>query len=1440
VQAGRTHAADGERIDLRISLASVSDEQDVIVRASGTDPVSALAQAAARQLETSAQQGVWCERRSEQLDPECTLRASGIEWGDRLRLMPSRGEPTHVGGVARFELVVTSGPCAGERFQLGDGSHRLGRDPSLELVLDDPSLSRHHLDLRVEPTGISVADAGSRNGTAIGGDTLHPRVFLTLNEDQDIEVGRSLLRMRSLGEQPEHRPQAHGGRIDFTRQPRVSSTREPFRRTLKGPPSHGRKARLPLAASLLPLGAGVLLFLLLDSPVMLAIAGLSPLMAIATYLSDRRGGKRSFSREVTEFRARLQEALKDLDVALEKETEARRAESPDAPALTARLRALAPTLWERGADNADFLRLRVGLADLPAQSAVEIENGGDPGIRAQAEREIAMRETVHAVPLTLDVAELGVVGLTGSPERVAGLARWLLVQAAVLHSPGELSILAALSPTQAKSWSWLKWLPHLRPDRVGLQVPAVTTGREQAEKLLGEIAELARRRAAQSRAGTGPRPAQLLLLIDEAAGADRALVTAALTGVAEHGIAVLWLGRSRRDLPGQVSAIVDIDEDRAALTLTEVEGGRQVKDASVDALAVSSAEHAARLLAPIRDVGELARAGDIPARVGLLELLGLLPIRADSLAERWREWRGGLKATVGVEPGGALTLDLPSEGPHALIAGTTGSGKSELLRTFVAAAAANAPPDRLSFLLVDYKGGAAFAPCAALPHVADIVSDLDEHLAERALISLEAELKRRERVLAERGAKDLAEMLRRDPDAAPPLLVIAVDEFAKLREEVPEFVDGVVDIAQRGRSLGVHMVLAAQTLRNAFTPAIRANTNLRLALRVAEESESEDMIASPLAARIPSGERARGRAFARTGHGELREFQTAYVSGRSEPEDLQELRIDRYEIDGPSGLGEDLMPHTDSDADSDLVALGRAAREAHAQLGLSIPPRPWLPTLPEVLDLERVKAESREAVAVIGLVDLPHLQRQDPLAIDLAGTGHIAVFGASNSGKTTALTSLALALASSTSPDRLHIYGLDAASGALGDLEVLPHCGAVLTVDEEERVQRLLRALVRRIEHGSGARAANETGSTAEEARVVVLLDDLGSFARHYDRPGLDSPYEQLQKVLAGGRAAGVHIALTASRRGDLPAALAAHVGSRLILRMTTEEDMLSLGLDGKRIRGAQLPIGRGFTQDTQEFQIAVPTIDGERMPLAQATATLLETTASRAPEIGVLPTKVARESLAVSPKLDRVPLGIDDEGLSPATVDLSELHLLVIGPYRSGRSTALETLLHGLGEAEPAAAFHLLAPRRSPLGEFEAWASVAAGADACADSAANLLERQEAGEFEHSPTFVFIDDGGELTEAKATHHLERLIRTARGSSLRVLAAVETGSARGIGNSWIRELRREGHGILLQPDLAGDGDLLATALPRRVPTSFSPGRGYLVTRGAARLVQIAS
>lgn len=1430
------------RLELRVTFGTGLKWLDAEVGAGAGHTVGELAELAAERMGVNRSGGLWCERRGEYLEAHGSLARSGIRWGDRLLFAPVAREPTSVGGPAQVEMVVTGGPCVGQAYELGLGAYRLGREPTCDICLPDPSLSRHHLDVRVDETGVSVADAGSSNGTALNGQTLVPRDFLALRDRDELELGRTLIRFRPVRAPGKHGVAQQDGRLDFNRPPRVSPPAAPFARELPAPPSRGRKARLPLASALVPLALGLLLFFLLKSPVMLAVAGLSPMMAITTYIGDRRGGRKSFARGSAGFRAQLEDALEDLERAMTDEALARRAESPDAPRLLRRLADMEPSLWERRPQDPDFLCLRVGVADLPARSTVTIKDGGDAQLQEAAAARISERHTIPSIPLTVNVRQSGVLGLAGPGPAVAGLARWLAIQAAVLHSPGELVMTAAFTGASAREWSWLKWLPHLRPDRVGMQTPPVAVGRAQTEALIAELRDLVLRRRAQAHAAANQaiEPVQLLVLIDEGTQVDRALLSAALHDAADHGIAVIWLGGDRRNLPGQTGAIVEIEQARAVLSMTDVSAGRVTEDSSAEALPLELAERSARLLAPIRDVSELARAGDIPRQVGLLDLLDLLPPTPEALQRRWEQWRGELCATVGVGADGPMALDLRNEGPHALIAGTTGSGKSELLRTFVASAAAAAPPNRLSFLLVDYKGGAAFAPCAALPHVVDIVSDLDEHLAERALIALNAELKRRERILAELGAKDLLELMRRDLDAAPPLLVIAVDEFAKLREEVPEFVDGVVDIAQRGRSLGVHMVLAAQTLRNAFTPAIRANTNLRLALRVAEEAESEDMISSPLAARIPSGESFRGRAFARTGHGELREFQAAYVSGRSDAGRQSELLLTPFELDG--AVASERAPSADSDADSDLVALGEAARQAQQSMRLPVPVPPWLPMLPTLLSAAELESrEVRPGCVAIGLVDLPHLQRQEPLVVDLEQTGHVAVFGAGNSGKTTVLTSIALALAQSATPEELCIYGLDAAGGKLAPLSALAHCGGVVSADEEERVQRLLGVLLRRIEgrdagfgrHGAGF-GGQGPGSDGP-AKMVLLLDDLGSFAHQYERVGLESPIERLQRIFSGGRPAGVHVVLTASRRGALAPVLAAHVGQRLVLRLPAEEDMLALGLDSKTIRGARLPAGRGFTQDSHEFQIAVPAHDGVPIPLKQAAGDVPGERAASTPAIATLPVRVDLESLPPAQSVERLPIGLADEDLGTATVDLADMHLLVVGPYRSGRSTALATLARAVRSASASARVHLMAPRRSPLRDLELWDTAATTLDACAASAASLTDTPPDG----LPTFVFVDDGGELSDAMLVAQLERLVRIGRDSSLRVIAAVETGAARGIANSWIRDMRREGHGLLLAPDLTADGDLLAARLPRRVSTPPCPGRGFLIARGSARLIQVA-
>ncbi|MFD6726737.1 FtsK/SpoIIIE domain-containing protein, partial [Streptomyces sp. NPDC060131] len=369
---------------------------------------------------------------------------------------------------------------------------------------------------------------------------------------------------------------------------------------------------------------------------------------------------------------------------------------------------------------------------------------------------------------------------------------------------------------------------------------------------------------------------------------------------------------------------------------------------------------------------------------------------------RWRMGGQSTMAVIGESYDGPFGIDMRKDGPHGLIAGTTGSGKSELLQTIVAALAVANTPENMTFVLVDYKGGSAFKDCVKLPHTVGMVTDLDAHLVERALESLGAELKRREHILAAADAKDIEDyqdLVRRDPSHAPvPRLLIVIDEFASMVRDLPDFVTGLVNIAQRGRSLGIHLLLATQRPSGVVSPEIRANTNLRIALRVTDGGESSDVIDSPEAGHISKN--TPGRAYVRLGHSSLVPFQSGRVGGRR-PGAADPAALAPWV--GPLGweeLGRAALtkPKTESREDdeiTDLKVLVDAVRDANRSMGIPAQHSPWLPALDEKLLLDEIEVPALAGAvpgklppAPYGIEDLPSDQARRPVVVDFASFGH--------------------------------------------------------------------------------------------------------------------------------------------------------------------------------------------------------------------------------------------------------------------------------------------------------------------------------------------------------------------------------------------------------------------------------------------------------------------
>jgi S-DNA-T family DNA segregation ATPase FtsK/SpoIIIE len=801
-------------------------------------------------------------------------------------------------------------------------------------------------------------------------------------------------------------------------------------------------------------------------------------------------------------------------------------------------------------------------------------------------------------------------------------------------------------------------------------------------------------------------------------------------------------------------------------------------------------------------------------------------------------------AVVGIAADGPFAIDLAADGPHALVGGTTGSGKSELLQTLVASLAVTAPPTEVTFLLIDYKGGAAFRECTALPHVVGFVTDLDPQLARRVLVSLEAEIRSREAVLAEHSEKDLDRLKAAHPEAAPPRLLILVDEFATLAREIPEFIDGIVDVAQRGRSLGVHLVLATQRPAGVITPTIRANTNLRIALRTSDPMESDDIIGIADAARIPRT--IPGRAYARIGHGQVIEFQSGYVGRRLEPQRKSAPHA------APFRFGAQLQPIADQrsaqgDAGpTELSAMVSAVSDAARELEMPAPRRPWLPPLPAIIPLDTIPQDPHRARIAFGTVDEPDRQQQRPLELDLEADGGMILYGAAGSGKTNALRAATAALALTNPAAGLHAYGIDFGTGGLRPLEALPHVGAVIPGVDEERVTRLLRRLqaemVRRQEQLSAANAFNLSDyvSAGGEGlpRLLLLLDGYEAFAHTYERVALGELIDLIPRLASDGRSVGIHVLLTAERRASVPGRLAGAFASRLVFRLADPSEYAYLGIPRKLAEGIDLPPGRGFTHSGLEAQVAV--LERDPHPAAQAAA--LSRLASgmddrgRAATIAALPTTISLGDLPAPDRPLRAVLGVGDTAVTSVEIDLSESGFLVLGPYRSGRSTALATLAISARRGTPGLRLFLLAPRASPLRSLDLWSDVASSpgdGDRLLGSFPPSADRPDAS------ILIVVDDAEEMLEGTVATQLATIVRGGRGSGVHLMAAAEMRSASRAYAGWLPDLAKGRHGLLLQPPPDATADILGATLPRRSGRPLPPGRGYYIRRGSVELVQVA-
>ncbi len=1424
------------------------------------------------------------------LEPELLVGDAPIGSGFNVALVAHAPKAPRSSAAAAV-MRVLNGPEAGREVLLRTGHSIVGRASGVDVVLADQLVSKRHARIEVDH-GVELVDLNSANGLVVDGTRIQrvraiPGQVVTIGET---DVSFSILAGTDAAPDP---VLERGGSLMFNRSPRVEMRYPGTEHKHPVIPAEADPRLFPWPMIVAPVMLGLAMFFITGNPYSLTIVAMTPLMMLGNFFGQRTQQGKKLRLEIDTFEAQLEELEETLARETVAERAQRHAEAPPVATVYESAMRLGPLLWTRRPEHWNFLALRLGVGRARSRNTVQqtSEQKGIAKYARQVDRLRARHEQIDDVPIVEMLPHSGAIGIAG-PRHLAGdVLRGLAVQLFGLHAPNEVITAAIVDPAWARELEWMKWLPHTTSPRSPFAELALADSQSAGTALLNGLEETILGRLSGTPSRRGPVPATettmalgarvgesvdraggldgdlaLVLVASNDAPVDRPRLTQVIERGADAGIFTIFLAPNVESLPAACRTYIDVTEGLDRSRVGFVRAGEQYDGVAVEGVSHQYAEVFAKRLSPVADASSVsADSSDLPGSVSLLKLLGTdIAAHPAAAVERWQQNNsildrspgvrprlkraGSLKAFVGQGSPDAMSLDLRTQGPHALVGGTTGSGKSEFLQAWVLGMAAEYSPDRVTFLFVDYKGGSAFADCVELPHCVGLVTDLSPHLVRRALTSLRAELHHREHLFNRKKAKDLLELEKRQDPETPPALVLVIDEFAALAGEVPEFVDGVVDIAQRGRSLGIHLIMATQRPAGVIKDNLRANTNLRVALRMADVSDSNDVVGDPVAGTFDPS--IPGRGIAKTGPGRLVPFQSGYAGGwTSDVPDVAHVRVAELRFGSTivweSEASDDADAHERDLGPNDQKRLVANLVEAARLRGIPAPRRPWLDDLPSTVDLRHLPLDGDGRIP-LGIADLPDRQAQDPVFFEPDVDGHLLVYGTSGAGKTAALRSIATAVGARPDVGRAEVYGLDFGTGSLRSIEVLPHVGSVVPGDDSERIQRLLRMLRGMLDERaklfSAANAANlteyrELAARPNEPRVLLLIDGFGTFKQEWESTSARSPfYNIFMRVLGEGRPLGIHAIVTADRYGAVPTAVSANVSRRVVLRMSDEGAYSILGAPKDVLNERSAP-GRAIV-DGFETQMAVM---GGTTNVARQTAELQEFAdalrargAEDVGEIGSLPTELAIAQLPDSVAGQPV-IGISEDLLGPKGFEPVGT-FVVAGPPRSGKSNALRALMTSMARFDPDAKFFHFGGRRAVLRDFRPWTATASNVDD-ARALAKELTGIVGDETVPGRLVVIIENVTEFADSDAERPLKELFQAINRSDHLLIGDGDV-SQLGSGYGFIGDFKGGRRGIVLKPDTYDGDSLFKVPFPRVQRHEFPEGRGLFVENGRSVAVQL--
>ncbi len=1115
---------------------------------------------------------------------------------------------------------------------------------------------------------------------------------------------------------------------------------------------------LPIGFTVLALGLSVALvannsdssYLFLSLPLMLG----SALVGVINYSSERRRYRNSLNEREQLYHAHLAERRSELVRLAQQQRTASLLMYPDYEGCLAiarrESREAASHLWERSsglerARDEDFLHLRVGTGRRASTFRVkppasQAQVGQADKLHEEALRLASEFRDVDGVAIPLPLTRVGSAGVVGPRAAVLDSTRALLVQLATLHAPSEVKIVVLLPQRELHELDWVRWLPHVWDNERKRRFIATTP--DEARELLATLHPILQKRAIERAQDDAhhDHPAYVFLFADPGlyeAQADSAgvgpVMRLLLTQGAKMDAYGIFLNERAERLPAACRAIVDLSGGGSRLRFL----GPPPEEIPFvpDRVDANRADTFARALAPVRLKG-LATESDLPSSVPLTRLLKVDRLEDYPIANLWQErdtWQR-LEVPLGVDSsGGTVFLNFQEtacqgDGSHAMVGGTTGTGKTRFLQTMIALLAAHHHPHDVNFFLIDYKGGDLLKGLEDLPHVVGTLANLEKRdaqaaLIERLFVCLEAELRRRRNLL---GGRNINEHQRdylqgKCPEPLPHLFIV-IDEFAEMIRNSPDkaaMTKRLLSLGATGRSLGVHLVLATQDPSGVVSDELRTNINTRLCLRMGSREASMDILKLPDAYDKISGTQV-GRIYLQVGNNDRSvPFQVAwggdpYAPGRpaAATGHIFEVRLDGKRVPLRA-----LRSVQDTTSETQMSALVRHIQKVADDQGIQRLKSPWTPPLPPIVFLEDLRqgepgwnghgwdapqADLRLA-PIIGRLDDPANQAQGPLRLPLGDEGHFALYGEPGSGKTTFVHTLVTSLALSYSPDDVHLYLIDFSGQRLLTLGGFPHVGDVFPGDDVDRVRRLFRYLAGELQSrkeqfaraGVAKLSDFRTATGTMLPAVVVVLEDYGTFYKTCQDRGLDLD-DRLANLIRDGGSYGLHFVLTLTSPSEMKMRIANSVSMAATYHLATPDYGMAVG----PTQGAVPPpvSGRGLFKGTPplEFQTALPVRGNTEAERSRALKALMDQLSQawqgrRPRAFAPVPAVVGLSQIVVpsdrwvdgdsSELAARFALSLDDPD-TPFWVPIAHgPYFLVCGTPESGKTTLLQSWVLSLAE---------------------------------------------------------------------------------------------------------------------------------------------------------------